>query len=57
MLVVVTRIRRGSVIVDFDIVTSVEVRLPLADVQNSFIKALNISGLGVDLSSTYVTGF
>ncbi|XP_070983204.1 uromodulin-like 1 [Oncorhynchus clarkii lewisi] len=54
MVIVVTGVRRGSVIVDFDLVTALEVNLLTSDVQNSVINALKSSALGVDLNITSV---
>ncbi|XP_035591442.1 mucin-13-like isoform X3 [Oncorhynchus keta] len=54
MVIVVTGVRRGSVIVDFDLVTALEVNLSTSDVQNSVINALKSSALGVDLNITSV---
>nr|XP_029537070.1 uncharacterized protein LOC115141878 isoform X3 [Oncorhynchus nerka] len=56
MVIVVTGVRRGSVIVDFDLVTALEVNLSTSDVQNSVINALKSSALGVDLNITSVKG-
>lgn len=56
MVIVVTGVRRG-VIVDFDLVTALEVKLSTSDVQNSVINALKSSALGVDLNFTSVKGF
>ncbi|KAK6296653.1 hypothetical protein J4Q44_G00327950 [Coregonus suidteri] len=54
MVVVVRGVRRGSVIVDFDLVNALEVKLSTSDVQNSVINALKTSALGVDLNFTSV---
>lgn len=54
MVVVVTGVHRGSVIVDFDLVIALEVKLSTSDVQNSVINALKLSALGVDLNFTSV---
>lgn len=56
MVVVVTGVHRGSVIVDFDLVTALEVNLSTSDVQKSVINALNSSALRVDLNITSVKG-
>eukprot|EP00063_Salmo_salar_P095451 XP_014070286.1 PREDICTED: uncharacterized protein LOC106613003 [Salmo salar] len=53
MVIVVTGVRRG-VIVDFDLVTALEVNLSTSDVQKSVINALNSSALRVDLNITSV---
>lgn len=55
MVIVVTGVRRG-VIVDFDLVTALEVNLSTSDVQKSVINALNSSALRVDLNITSVKG-
>ncbi|KAJ8403817.1 hypothetical protein AAFF_G00346850 [Aldrovandia affinis] len=54
MRVVVTEIRRGSVIVNFDLVTSVRIELVTSSVEKNIINALNMSALGVDLNQTTV---
>ncbi|KAL0973263.1 hypothetical protein UPYG_G00201180, partial [Umbra pygmaea] len=54
MMLVVTAVRSGSVIVDFDLISALEVNLSTSNVQLSVISALNSSALGVDLNSTYV---
>ncbi|KAK6296001.1 hypothetical protein J4Q44_G00337140 [Coregonus suidteri] len=51
---VVTGVRRGSVIVGFDLITALEVKLSTSDVQNSVINALKSSAPGVDLNITSV---
>ncbi|KAG7471307.1 hypothetical protein MATL_G00123200 [Megalops atlanticus] len=55
MRVVVKEIRKGSVIVDFDLVTSVTVDLTTSNIQANVISALNKSALGIDLNQTAVT--
>ncbi|KAL0973264.1 hypothetical protein UPYG_G00201190 [Umbra pygmaea] len=57
MMLVVKAVRSGSVIVDFDLISALEVNLSTSDVQLSVISALNSSALRVDLNSTYVKGF
>ncbi|KAJ8368335.1 hypothetical protein SKAU_G00083630, partial [Synaphobranchus kaupii] len=52
--VVVTQIRRGSVIIEFDLVTNIDIRLETSTVEKNIINALNMSSLDVDLKQTTI---
>ncbi|KAJ8257031.1 hypothetical protein COCON_G00191830 [Conger conger] len=52
MRVIVTQIREGSVIIDFDLLTDVEIGLQTSAVEKNIINALNTSSLDVDLEQT-----
>ena len=56
MRVIVTQIRRGSVIIEFDLLTNVRINLQTSNVQKNIINALNASSLDVDLNQTTVRG-
>ncbi|XP_035240578.1 serine-rich adhesin for platelets-like isoform X2 [Anguilla anguilla] len=54
MRVVVTKIRRGSVIIEFDLLTNTKIDLQTSTVEKNIINALNTSTLKVDLDQTTV---
>ncbi|KAI1893531.1 hypothetical protein AGOR_G00124690 [Albula goreensis] len=54
MRFVVIQIRRGSVIIDFDLITNVDVELSTPSIRRTVINALNMSALKVDFNQTTV---